>query len=215
MNELAKSLVPTSIEQAWKLAEMLAESSFLPQHLRGKPADIFAICAMGSDLSMSYMQSINNIYVVNGRPSLSADAMVALVLRSGKASYFRCTETTSQKAVYETLRNGDAEPVALPYTIEQARNSGRMGRSPTWKTDPEDMLRKRASSKLARMVYPDVVGGFVTPEEIADSALPKPRYVEPRDVVTEVVSAAVEKHQKPSQIETLEQRWLGEALPGD
>jgi len=63
--------------------------------------------------------------------------------------------------------------MALTFTIEEARaawsgTDDKWSKS-AWGHNPADMLVARAGAKLARLVYPDVVHGLYTPEEIEAS----------------------------------------------
>ncbi len=60
------------------------------------------------------------MHIIENKPCLSADAMRALVLKSGLAEYFRCKERTDTKATFETKRRGDPEPQSLTFTIDAA-----------------------------------------------------------------------------------------------
>ena len=165
--------VPSDADQAYRMARALAESGLLPEHLRGKVSDIFVTLLMGHELGLTPMQSIRGVYVVSGKPSLAADAMVALAVRSRDiCSYFRVVSSDSKSATYETLRVGSPEPTRMSYTIEQARNAGLFtdGKSSTWTKHPDAMLRARCSSALARAVYPDLLMGVYDPDEAREFA---------------------------------------------
>jgi hypothetical protein len=92
-----------------------------------------------------------------------------MVIRSGLAHYFRCTERTATRATFETQR-GDDLPMSLTFTIEEARIAWSKTQekfdASGWGHNPADMLVARAGAKLARLVYPDVVHGLYAPEEI-------------------------------------------------
>jgi hypothetical protein len=95
--------------------------------------------------------------------------MVALVLKSGLAEYFDPLEFDLQHAVFETLRKGGRKPITLTYTIEHARLAGLVKKDSGWEKRPEEMLIARCKSRLARLVYPDIVGGLYTPEELHEA----------------------------------------------
>jgi hypothetical protein len=173
------SIEPSSFHEAEALAIKMSESSVMPDALRGKPADILAIGLMGRDLNLSFMQSLRGIYVIKGRPYISADLLVSLVLSSGAAEYFTCMESTAQIARFRTHRHGDPSPIEMSFTIEQAKRAA-LATKDIWRDNPEDMLRHRCSAKLARMVYPDVVMGNYVPEEAGS--------FESKDVATVILS---------------------------
>lgn len=159
---MSNALIP--VDELKQLAGMLAKSSLLPPDLRGKEADIAVTVMAGRELGLAPMAALRSIYVVKGKPVLSADAMVGLVLSSGVAEYFTCVETTNTVATYETKRKGSPAAQRLSFTIEQARRAHLTGGN--WQTYPEAMLRARAKAALARDVYPDALAGCYTEDEV-------------------------------------------------
>jgi hypothetical protein len=87
------------------------------------------------------------------------------------AKYFRCTERTAERATFETWRKDDPAAMSLTYTIEQGKAAWQKSedawKKSAWSHHPEDMLAARASAKLARLVYPDIIFGLYAPEELA------------------------------------------------
>ena len=146
----------------------LAKSTLIPDHLKNKPADILVTIITGHELGLSPMQSLRGMHVINGKASMSADLMVALVLTSTGtfASSSAWSSSTDARAEYETKRHG-SEPVKLAWTMTQANAAGLSG-SPTWKKHPAAMLRARCAAALARAVYPDLVLGVYDPDEAAE-----------------------------------------------
>ena len=95
---------------------------------------------------------------------LKAITSRALEIRSGLAKTFRCTERTAERATFVTQR-GDDPPMELSYTIAEAAGAGLVKPKSGWEKNPADMLVARASAKLARLVYPDLVHGLYTEAE--------------------------------------------------
>jgi hypothetical protein len=157
---------PRGMEEALKLADQFAKSNLLPAHLRGKPADVLVTLLSGRELGFSPLQSVRAIYVVEGKPTLAAEAMVALCKRQPEVcEWFRLVESTPQRATYETKRKGEPEPTRLTFTIEDANRAGVTGKA-VWKNYPAAMLRARCASGLARAVYPELLFGCYDPEEL-------------------------------------------------
>lgn len=155
---------PGNLGQALELAKVLHAGGLLPKSFNRPEAVVTAII-LGRELGLSAMQSIRGIHVIEGKPTLSADMMVALVKRSPVCKFFRLVSSTDTEAVYETHRADEPEPVRMGYAKEQAILAGKWGAG-TWKAHPAAMLRARASSALARAVYPDVVAGVYDPDEL-------------------------------------------------
>jgi hypothetical protein len=155
--------IPTSIEQASKLSQQLAQSALLPDALRGKPADVLVTLITGHELGLSPMQAIRGLHVIKGKAVMSADLTVALVKKHAECLYFRLVETTAQRAIYATERKGEGE-TKMAFTIEDAARAGLTG-GDNWKKYPAAMLRARCASALARAVYPDLTLGVYDPDE--------------------------------------------------
>src|SRR5262245_7662249 len=79
--------------QTWKdmmeLAAKLAASSIIPRALQNRPADVLVILMNGRELGLGPMQALRQIYVVDGKPSLSAALKIGLcVKRRDVCEYF-------------------------------------------------------------------------------------------------------------------------------
>jgi len=123
----------------------------------------------GREIGMQAMTALRAFHIIDGRPTLSAGAIHAMILSSGKAEYFRCSERTPERATFVTKRKGEPE-ISLSFTIEEGRmawsKDDAAWKKSGWGKNPADMLVARASTKLARLVYPDVVHGLYAPEEM-------------------------------------------------
>jgi 5'-3' exonuclease len=176
--EWEKQLEPRSLGQAGKLAEYMHKARLFNGY--GSPEAVLSTIMAGRELGMQAIASLRGFHIVEGRHMLAADLIRGLVLRSGLANYFRCTERTATKATFSTQRKGDPEPVSLTYTIEEGRiafgivpelpEKDRAAKEASWLKsgwgrNPADMLVARAGAKLARLVYPEVTFGLYSPEE--------------------------------------------------
>lgn len=159
--EWERQLDPRSMKEARALATDMHASRLFSAY--GNPQSVLATVLAGRELGFQAMASLRAFHVIEGKSVLSAEAIRALVLRSGKAKFFRCTERTPTRATFETKR-GDDPVLSLSYTIEEALTAGAKNGSGYTK-NPADMLVARASAKLARLVYPDVTNGLYAAEE--------------------------------------------------
>lgn len=167
--EFTKQLEPRTLNEAGQLAKWVYESRQFSAY--GTPQAVLSTILAGRELGLQAMASLRAIHIVEGKPTLSADLIRALVINSGHARYFRCTERTPERATFETQR-GDDPPIALSFTIEEGRaawaKSDDAWAKSGWGKFPADMLVARASAKLARLVYPDICFGLYTTDEIMD-----------------------------------------------
>lgn len=160
-------IVPRTLAEVIDLAERLAKSSLLPDALKGKVPDVLMQIMAGQELGLYSMASLRSFNIISGKPVMTADAMVAVVLGSGKAEYFRRSgEGTDKSVTYVTKRRGEPEQKCT-WTIEMAKSAA-LHQKDNWRTFPRAMLASRAKSELARDVYPDVLAGCFTSDEIAD-----------------------------------------------
>jgi 5'-3' exonuclease len=161
-----RQLEPQDIVQAKELATWMFQSRLFSAY--GTPQAVLATVLAGRELGFQAMASLRAFHILDGRPTLSAGAIHALILQSGQAKYFRCTERTADHATFVTQR-GDDPPVSLTFTIEDARQAWtkeltKFAQS-GWGKNPADMCVARALTKLARLVYPDIVSGLYASEE--------------------------------------------------
>lgn len=187
------ALVPRSIEECVDLATRLAESSLLPAAMRGKIPDVLITIMAGQELGLPPMAALRSIDVIEGKPRLSSDVMVAIVLGSGKAAYFRRTKESAESVTYETLRIGATEPRTCTWTIAMAKTAS-LHLKDNWRGYPRAMLAARAKAELARDVYPDVLAGCYIEDEV-DSGVTftAPRGAQNTDVIdADFVEAAPE-----------------------
>lgn len=120
----------------------------------------------GRDIGFSYAQSLRAFHVIKGKPALSAAAMVAVCLNSGKCEFFRCVNGDKDSVTFETKRVGN--PVrTLTFTMEEAKAAGLT--TDMYRKFPRQMLSARCQSSLAREVYPDLLMGIYDPDELENT----------------------------------------------
>jgi len=161
---------PQNIPEALVLAGHAVKSRLFSG--ASTPEAALVILLTGRGLGMDAMSSLRAIHVIDGKPTLAADAMIGLCLRSKLCEHFETIESTPLTCTVEAKRVG--RPARqLTFTIEDARRAKLLdkGEKSGWAKFPAAMLRARAKSALARDVFPDVVMGIYDPDEInADAA---------------------------------------------
>lgn len=189
-NDALTIITPKTLSEAKELSTMLAGARTIPEALQKSPADVMAIVMAGAELGLAPMQAIRALVLIKGKPTLSADAMGALVKsRRDVCQYLVVKHSDGQRATYETQRIGDPSPTTMGFTIEEAKVAGLNGDN--WRKFPAAMLRARALSAICRAVYPDLLLGVYDPEELSDvpqaiaPAVPRPT---PPNVVDSTVT---------------------------
>lgn len=176
----------TDIDSLARVAKM-AHGSGLARVQSVEAAGV--VIMAGLELGLTPMQALLGIHLVEGKPVIAADTLVAIVRRSRVCKSWRTVESTARVCTIETLRAGDESPVMRTWTIDDAKAAGLTGK-PIWQKYPRAMLRHRCATDLAREVYPDVVLGMYDPEELdADDLVTEP--------APEIVVAAAVSDERP------------------
>lgn len=162
---------PSDFRGAYQMAEMLVKSRLLPKGA-DTPEKAFTIIVTGRELGLTAMQSLRSIHVIDGKPSLSADLMMALVKRSPECLFFRLVKSTAQMAEFQTHRKGEPTPTTLSFTIAEAQQAG-IASKPVWRQYPAAMLRARCIAALSRAVYPDLMMGIYETDELEREETPR------------------------------------------
>lgn len=157
---------PATIDDLWRVAKMVAASGLAPQGIN-TPEAVAVVMMHGSELGLSVMQSLQQIHVIKGKVSLSADLQVSLVRQHPACEYFKIVEWTDSLCTYETKRK-DGDPVRFTFTLDDAKRAGLFSSGGNWSKYPKHMLRARAASSLARAEYPDAINGLYTPDEVKE-----------------------------------------------
>lgn len=141
---------------AKRLADGLCASAFAPKHLRDNPVDAAVTIMKGVALGLDPIAAMEAIYVIGGRPALYARAMLAAVLRAGHDVW---VEDSSEEAVTVCGRRRGSEHVqSSTWTIERAKLAGYL-RNPKYSSEPQAMLRAKATAEVCRMVGADALTG--------------------------------------------------------
>jgi hypothetical protein len=133
----------------------------------------------GREVGLGPLQALQNIAVINGRPSIWGDAALALVrghpdcasVQEGAEG-----EGDARHGWCEVTRRGE-QPQRRTFSIADAKRAGLWGKSGPWTQYPDRMLQLRARGFAIRDVFPDALRGVLTREEAEDTP-PEPRHVE-------------------------------------
>ena len=166
-----QGFAPATITEAMEFSKMLADSSMVPRAYQGKPQDIMVCVQWGYEIGLAPMQALQNIAVINGKPSVYGDAAMALVQASpvceGVEEYMEGEGTPNPVAVCVAHRKG-RKPVTAKFSVEDAKRAGLWGKQGPWQAYPKRMLAMRARGFALRDAFPDVLKGLITAEEAQD-----------------------------------------------
>jgi hypothetical protein len=127
---------------------------------------------------MSPVIAVRDYHIIQGRPALKADAMLARFQSAG--GKVRWTEMNDSRVSGE-FSHPQGGTVEIDWTIDMARRAN-LTKNPTWTQYPRAMLRARCISEGIRTVFPGVVVGTYTPEEAEDMDPQTPQPAAPRDM---------------------------------
>lgn len=161
-DQVKAGLMPQNYAECNMLARAFLDSRMYKISNLGQA---MVILLTGMDLGVTPSVAFRSIHVIEGKPSPSADLLVAVCKNHPEVcEYFRLIESTSTAATFETKRVGDP-PVRISYTHADAEKAGLLGKD-NWRKNEPQMLCARAASRLARIVYQDLTLGLYTPDEL-------------------------------------------------
>jgi hypothetical protein len=151
-------------ETMLSMGEVLLKSGMLPQHIKTAAAAV-ALITKGRELGIPPMYALSNIAVIQGKPTANAELMLALIYRDhgDRAITFPESDGTACTVAYK--RRSWPEMHTYTFTLEDAKQAGLMSNA-TWQKYPAAMLRARCISAVARMAFPDSIGGMYLPDEM-------------------------------------------------
>ena len=179
-------LTATTMEQAIKVAEMLAKSTLVPKAYHGQPANVLVAMAYGESFGMQPLQAMQSVAVVNGMPGLYGDGLLA-VCRSCSDWEWMQEAVDGETAICTAKRRNEPE-VTATFSVADAKRAQLWGKQGPWTQYPTRMLAMRARAFALRNLYADVLRGMGSAEEL-------------RDIPTEMPAVQVE----PARIDNAEQ----------
>jgi hypothetical protein len=151
-------------------AEILLKSGMLPKELNTKEK-IAVLIMKAKELNMPALEAISHLYVVNQKVAIDSSGMLALILRSGLAKKIQFSGDGTS-AWCEMERKDGVISFKYTFTIEDAKRAGLLNKE-SWQKYTKELLIARAISGCARKVFPDVVGGLYTVEELGGEEVPE------------------------------------------
>ena len=129
---------------AMQMAKALASSTIVPATFQKNDANCLIAIEQAQRLRVSPLMVMQNLYVIQGRPSWSSKFLIAAINNSGKFD--------------------------MELQLEMAKAEGWLGKNGSkWKTMPQLMLRYRAASFFSSLNCPELTMGLYTKEEMQDN----------------------------------------------
>ena len=180
------------MDDLFRFAKAVSVSGLAPKGIESAEA-IFVALEMGLEVGLPMMAALQNIAVINGRPTIWGDAQLAVVRGTGELTLFEewyedggkrlarnpaaFTDTTT--AVCRVQRHG-YEAAETAFSVADAKRANLWGKAGPWSQYPARMLRFRARSFGLRDQFGDALRGLRTAEEVMDDPIEIARNVTPK-----------------------------------
>lgn len=169
---------PAAFDQIWRASKLFASSDLVPTAYKSKPENCFIAIEMADRMGISPFAMLQSLVIIQGKPSMEAKLIIALVNDSG---------IFADPLEYEIV--GD-DPHAQDYKVRAfatMKKSGKLCQGPwityqmvkgegwldkggsKWKTMPSIMFMYRAASFFAKVYCPNITMGMQTREEMEDT----------------------------------------------
>lgn len=176
---------PAMMDQLWRAAKVFSMSDLVPTAYKNKPENCFIAIELADRMGIAPFAVLQNLVIIQGKPSMEAKLIIALVNDSG---------VFTDPLDFEVI--GD-DPYPAPGTKPELhgykvrafatmKKSGKLCQGPwvtyrmvvgegwldkggsKWKTMPDLMFRYRAASFFAKLYCPNITMGMQTREEMED-----------------------------------------------
>lgn len=162
------------LEKAWKSAKFLASTDIVPQTFK-KPENCLIALDIANRTGMQPLTVMQNLYVVQGKPSWSGQMCIALINGCGRFTPLEFdfigevgTDSYGCIAHARRLDNGK-EYASDAVTIGMARKEGWLTKNGSkWNSMPQQMMMYRAGAFFGRVHCPDVLMGLPMADEMRD-----------------------------------------------
>ncbi len=162
------ALVPQSLDEAFRVAQAIAASDLAPRGL-DKPEQVMVAIMAGAELGLAPFQALQSFAIVNNRPTLWGDGLMAVARAQGiKAQEWIDGEGDAAVAHCEVTRPDTGETIARAFSVSDAKKAGLWNKQGPWQQYPKRMLQMRARAWALRDGCADMLRGFQVREEVED-----------------------------------------------
>lgn len=186
LEERPGSVIPSEsrFNTIMRIAQVLGESTLVPEALRKKPNDIAAVLLRANDLGIPLTAGLDQLYVIKGKVGMEAKLMRALVRRDGHSINPVVVDDPQYRAIVHGKRVDNGDEDEAEFTLDDAVDQGLISSwrvqgdaiqvvaasgKEQWKKIPRTMMKNRATSILCRDLFSDCLAGVTyTPDELGD-----------------------------------------------
>ena len=201
MNEVVSAeselgfMAPRNMKEAMEFANIIAESEFIPKEYQRKPGNILVSIQLGNEVGLGPIQSLQTIAVINGRPAIYGDGMLALVQSSPLCENFEEGYDEQQQSAWCRVKRAGRKERVSHFSMDDAKQAKLQGKQGPWSMYPKRMCQMRARSWALRDEFADVLKGM-SKMRLADELVIKdvtPPKTEVVDTHTgEIIEAVIE-----------------------
>jgi hypothetical protein len=137
-----------------------------------------ALMALSQAEGIHPMTAVRDFHIIQGRASMKSDTMLARFQRAGGKVEWHALSDKKADATF-TPPPGHGPALRLDWTIERATQAG-LTTKDIWRGYPRAMLRSRLISEAIRTLFPSIISGAYTPEELQSIDPELPETVEQR-----------------------------------
>ena len=159
------SYITANLQERAAYIARIAPSTIIPTAYRGNLANAFVAAETGAGLGLEPLQALSSIAVINGRATLSADLMAAIIRRAGHT--LRIVENNPESVTAILIRADDKTfKFEVTWDKNKAMKACLWGQRGPWSQYPAQMLRARAITEVARQGASEVLMGMIySPED--------------------------------------------------
>jgi hypothetical protein len=161
------NLIPTNqeIQTLQQIGAMAIKTGFLPSSIK-TPEQAIIIALKGKELGIPPFQAFSQISIVQGKPTISAELMLALVYKNVQSAEINFVQSDNTTCIIEARRNNAHKFSRFEFSINDAKNAGLLDKD-NWRKYTAAMLRARGITAMARAIFSDAIAGVsYTPEEL-------------------------------------------------
>ena len=159
------ALVPQSMDQAVKLAEMMARGKLVPAHLQQSPGDCLMVIEQAGRWGMSPFAVAQCTSVIQGKLMFEGKLVAAALHTSGalatRLAYDYSGEGAARVIRVSATLAGEKEPRHVDVRLTDAKTTNGM-----WTKQPDQQLAYAGARVWARRYCPEVMLGVYAPEEM-------------------------------------------------
>ncbi|MCE3025766.1 hypothetical protein [Salinicola sp. DM10] len=173
-DQFMQAMTPRTFDDVWRMSDMIAQSDLAPKDYKGKPGNVMIAWQTGVELGItSPLQAIQNIAVINGRPTIWGDMMLAICRAApawSEADFAEWIEGEGAQAVAHcTVRRRPNGNVAhYTFGAQDAKDAGLIGKQGPWQQYPKRMMQMRARAFALRDTFTPELKGIRMVEEERD-----------------------------------------------